>query len=71
MTDLTERQTQVLEARMAGETQKRIAARLGLSIRAVASHEYRALLKLHTHDLALAARRWRALQREALVRATT
>ena len=71
MTDLTPRQRQVLDARAAGETHRQIAERLGCSIRAVASHQHRALAKLGTTRLIIGIRRFRKQEREDIIRATT
>ena len=60
-----------MEARAAGEKEREIALRLGCSVRAVASHQYRALKKLKTKSLEVGIRLWRKQEREDAVRATT
>ena len=59
--DLTERQRVVLEARLAHESHKAIAARLGVSIQTVGEHQRRAVEKLGARTLRGAGVRFRQL----------
>lgn len=69
--DLTERQRVVLEARLARESHKSIAARLGVSIQTVGEHQRRAVDKLGARTLSGAGVRFRRLLSSAIESSTS
>ena len=60
MFGLTQRQEDVLLARMTGLGHKTIAARLGISASTSAVHQCRAMRKMGARSLLNAKRKWRA-----------
>lgn len=50
-TAATDRERQILDLVLAGSLNKQIAANLGLSVRTVENHRYRAMQKLGAHSL--------------------
>lgn len=69
--DLTERERAVLEARIAGEQLKAIAARLGIDEKTVWEYQDRATRKIGARSLEGARRRFQQLLRDQQVASAT